>query len=111
VPAPIDEARLDAAIEALAQPGRFREAEAMIAAAAPKLQRVLAAALDAGGWFGEAHEREVERVAGIADEHERTTALRTLLAEEARMGMMVGVAVGWALREELIEPKNKTEEA
>ena len=28
-------------------------------------------------------------------------ALRSLLAEEARMGMMVGVAVGWALAEEL----------
>ena len=28
-------------------------------------------------------------------------AVRTLLAEEARMGMMVGVAVGWALAEEL----------
>ena len=27
--------------------------------------------------------------------------MRTLLAEEARMGMMVGVAVGWALAEEL----------
>jgi hypothetical protein len=27
--------------------------------------------------------------------------VRTLLAEEARMGMMVGVAVGWALAEEL----------
>ena len=29
------------------------------------------------------------------------TAVRTLLAEEARMGMLVGVAVGWALAEEL----------
>ena len=27
--------------------------------------------------------------------------MRTLLAEEARMGMMVGVAVGWALQEEM----------
>jgi hypothetical protein len=27
--------------------------------------------------------------------------VRTLLAEEARMGMMVGVAVGWALKEEM----------
>jgi len=29
--------------------------------------------------------------------------VRTLLAEEARMGMMVGVAVGWALAEKLSE--------
>jgi len=36
--------------------------------------------------------------------------VRALLAEEARMGMMVGVAVGWALREELSE-KQETEGA
>ena len=42
------------------------------------------------------------------DAEERLTAVRTLLAEEARMGMMVGVAVGWALAEEL--EKNETEE-
>ena len=30
--------------------------------------------------------------------------MRALLAEEARMGMMVGVAVGWALKEEMSEP-------
>jgi hypothetical protein len=29
------------------------------------------------------------------------SAVRTLLAEETRIGMMVGVAVGWALHEEL----------
>ena len=39
---PIDEARLDAAIEALTDRERFREAESVVAAAAPKLQRVLA---------------------------------------------------------------------
>jgi hypothetical protein len=32
--------------------------------------------------------------------------VRTLLAEEARMGMMVGVAVGWALAEELSRCRN-----
>ena len=30
-------------------------------------------------------------------------AAETLLAEEARMAMMVGVAVGWALHDELTE--------
>ena len=38
------------------------------------------------------------------DVGERLTALRTLLAEEARIGMMVGVAVGWALCDELNKP-------
>jgi hypothetical protein len=37
----------------------------------------------------------------VPDQDERLRAVRTLLAEEARMGMMVGVAVGWALAEEL----------
>jgi hypothetical protein len=36
------------------------------------------------------------------------TAVRTLLAEEARMGMMVGVAVGWALADELEKQKSRT---
>ena len=36
---------------------------------------------------------------------ERLVAVRTLLAEEARMGMLVGVAVGWELARELeLEP-------
>jgi hypothetical protein len=38
------------------------------------------------------------------------TAIRTLLAEEARMGMMVGVAVGWALAEELSSTEQEEEE-
>ena len=81
---------LDAAIEALSDPERFREAEARVARAAPQLQRVLNEALNAGGFF-EAHESQVRKAAG--DE----TAVRTLLAEETRMGMLVGVAVGWEL--------------
>ena len=39
----------------------------------------------------------------MPDPEERVGAVRALLAEEARMGMMVGVAVGWALKEELSE--------
>jgi hypothetical protein len=57
--------------------------------------------LQEGGWFGEAHESQVRQVAGAADEGERMAALRTLLAEETRMGMLVGVAVGWELAREL----------
>jgi hypothetical protein len=98
---PVDQARLDAAIDALTERERFREAESVVAAAAPKLQRILADALEEGGWFGDAHEGELRKAAAAESEEERMTALRTLLAEEARMGMMVGVAVGWALAEEL----------
>lgn len=95
------EEELEAALDALTDVERFREAEIVVAGAAPKLQRVLASALEAGGWFGETHESETLKAATTPDPDERITAVRTLLAEEARMGMMVGVAVGWALHQEL----------
>jgi hypothetical protein len=107
VPGRYSEEELDAAIEALSDRERFREAESVVAGAAPKLQRVLAEALDAGGWFGETHDAEVLKAATVPDSEQRVTAVRTLLAEEARMGMMVGVAVGWALAEELRKSDTK----
>ncbi len=106
---PVDQARLDAAIDALTDRQRFREAESVVAAAAPRLQRILSEALAEGGWFGEAHEAEVRKAAGAPEGSERVTAIRTLLAEEARMGMMVGVAVGWALAEELSSTEQEEE--
>jgi hypothetical protein len=96
-----DERELEAAIERLLDPERFSEAEQVVAKAAPQLQRLLAAALAEGGWFGEPHEAEALKAATVPDPDERLAAVRALLAEEARMGMMVGVAVGWALKEEL----------
>jgi hypothetical protein len=95
------DAELDAAVAALAAPGRFEEAEALVTRAAPQLQGILAEALASGGWFAESHEAEVAKLLELEDAEERRIAFRTLLAEEARMGMMVGVAVGWALAEEL----------
>jgi hypothetical protein len=95
------EAELDAAVEALSDPERFQAAETAVVAAAPALQRILGQALEEGGWFTEAHATEIRRALEIEDPEESSRALRTLLAEEARIGMMVGVAVGWALREEL----------
>ena len=96
---------LDAAVERLSDPERFGEAEQVVARAAPMLQRVLGAALAEGGWFGESHDAETLKAATNPDPDERIAAVRTLLAEEARMGMMVGVAVGWALHEELFRTK------
>jgi hypothetical protein len=72
-----------------------------VARHAPQLQRILAEALREGGWFDQAHDHEVLRVAQSPDESERLTGMRTLLAEETRMGMLVGVAVGWELCREL----------
>ena len=98
-----DAQRLSAAIERLTDAERFAEAEKVVSRAAPDLQRVLASAMAEGGWFGESHEAEALRAATVPDPDERITAVRSLVAEEARMGMMVGVAVGWALKEELTE--------
>jgi hypothetical protein len=99
-----DEGDFETAIERLLEPERFAEAERVVARAAPQLQRVLAAALAEGGWFAEPHEAEALKAATTPDPEERIAAVRSLLAEEARMGMMVGVAVGWALREEMAAP-------
>jgi hypothetical protein len=102
VPAePFSDEQLDAALEALTDPQRFSDAESRVAAMAPGLQRILNAALQEGGWFGEAHESQVLKAATTPDQDQRLLAVRTLLAEETRMGMLVGVAVGWELAREL----------
>ena len=101
------DAEIEAAVEALSEPERFRAAESRVAQVAPQLQRILGQALAEGGWFGESHEAEVLRAATTPGDDERLNAVRTLLAEEARMGMMVGVAVGWALAEELADPEEE----
>lgn len=101
MPGGYSDAELDAAVEALEDADRFRDAESVVAQAAPKLHRILAQALESGGWFAESHEAELGKALEIVDPAERETALRTLLAEETRVGMMVGVAVGWALAREL----------
>jgi hypothetical protein len=102
-----DESEFEAAIERLLDPRRFSEAERIVAQAAPQLQKVLVVAMAAGGWFGEPHEAEALRAATVPDPDERIAAVRALLAEEARMGMMVGVAVGWALKEEMTDPTDR----
>jgi hypothetical protein len=103
---PADDEQLEAAIERLVDAERFAEAERVVARAAPQLQKVLAAALAEGGWFGESHDAETLRVATVPDPDERVASVRSLLAEEARMGMMVGVAVGWALHGEMNDVQN-----
>jgi hypothetical protein len=95
------DAELEAAVAALADRDRFREAEALVARAAPHLGQILAQALAEGGWFGDSHSDEVRKAAGEPDLDARLTAVKTLLAEETRMGMLVGVAIGWALANEL----------
>ncbi|MEX1220467.1 MAG: hypothetical protein WEB05_08770 [Solirubrobacterales bacterium] len=97
------EEELRRAVEKLSEPGSFAEAEQVVGTVAPDLQGVLVSALGAGGWFGESHQSETLKAATIPDEDSRLTAIRALLTEETHIGMMVGVAVGWALRAELAE--------
>ena len=72
-----------------------------MAKVAPRLQRILATALQEGGWFDEAHQSAVLAAATKPDPDERIAAVRTLVAEETRLGMMIGVAVGWELAREV----------
>ena len=95
------EAEVEAALAALSEPWALRAAEHRVARFAPDLQRILAGALQEGGWFDEAHESHLRKVAETEDVEGRMEGLRTLLAEETRLGMLVGVAVGWELGREL----------
>jgi hypothetical protein len=95
------DAEVDAALEALSDPERFREAEAQVARLAPQLQKILTAALHEGGWFDESRDKALRETLASDDPVERERQVATLLAEETRIGMLVGVAVGWALAGEL----------
>ncbi len=95
------DAELEAAIAAITDPDRMREAQDLVARSAPALQRVLATALDEGGWFDLGHNQAVREAAGYDDVIDRVRAVQTMLAEETRLGMLVGVAVGFELAREL----------
>jgi hypothetical protein len=93
---------VDAALRALGDPERFAHAQEIVTHAAPGLQRVLDEALSDGGWFAGAHEAQVSHAALTDEAEERVRAVRTLVAEETRLGMLVGVAVGLELAHELM---------
>lgn len=104
---PFTDAELEAAVDALSNPDRFQEAQAVVERSAPQLNRLLGLALQEGGWFDAAHDSAVRGAALTEDPEERVTRVRTLMAEEARIGMMVGVAVGYELARELNETTDK----
>jgi len=95
------DAELDAAIAAISDPARLRQAQDVVMRTAPALQRVLAVALDEGGWFDPGHDQAVRDATGRDDPGDRAREVRTLLAEETRLGMLVGVAIGFELAQEL----------
>ena len=100
---------VDAAVARMTEPGRLKHAQEVVTHAAPSLQRVLNEALEEGGFFGEAHEGEVSKAVHEADEAERARRVRTLVAEETRLGMLVGVAVGFELARELMNDNDAEE--
>ncbi len=96
------DAELDAAIAALSDPERFKAAEARVMRAAPQLQQVLDEAMaSSGGLLDTVQAQQIREAAGHADPADRMAAISRLMAEEARLGMFVGVAVGWELALEL----------
>lgn len=105
---PYSDAEVEAAVQALSEPGRLEEAQRIVARSAPQLQSILDQALADSDWYGSAHQAEVLRAAGTADPDERYGAVRTLIAEETRVSMLIGVAVGLELSHLLptIEPED-----
>jgi hypothetical protein len=95
---------LDAAIEQLNDPAALRAGQDLVMRTAPALQRVLATAMAEGGWFDSGHQQAVREVSGDPDPDTRMRALQTMLAEETRLGMLVGVAVGFELSRRLDGP-------
>jgi hypothetical protein len=96
-------AEVDAAVARLQDPDRFAHASDVVTHAAPSLARVLDDALDQGGWFGAAHDDLLRKAASHDDPDERLDAVATLVAEQTRIGMLVGVAVGFELARELAQ--------
>ena len=93
---------VDAAVEGLGDPERFAHAQDIVTHAAPSLQQVLIAALEEGGWFGQAHEDALAKAVFTHDPGERMQLIRTLIDDETRLGMLVGAAVGLELAHELM---------
>jgi hypothetical protein len=106
------DAELDAAIAEISDPSRMREAQNIVMRAAPSLQRVLTAAMQDGGWFDAGHQQAVREAAVHDDAQTRLRAMQTLLEDETRLGMMVGVAVGFELSRALerINPSDHQED-
>ena len=107
---PYTDADLDAAIAAISEPGRLQTVQELVAQLAPSLHRVLDAAIAEGGWFDNAHRQAVREAAGGEDPAARVQAVQNLIAEETRLGMMVGVAVGFELARELELSRPTTQE-
>ena len=98
------EAEIHAAVEVLSEPARLEEAQRVVAAAAPKLQQILDQALHEAAWYDSAHQAKVMEATGQEDTEARLEAVQRLIAEETRVSMLIGVAVGYELAH-VLEPR------
>ena len=101
---------VDAAVAALSDPERFGHAQEVVTHAAPGLQRVLGAALQQGGWFDQAHDAQLAAATATDDPADRVAAVQALVEEETRLGMLVGVSVGFELARELAARRDDNQE-
>jgi hypothetical protein len=92
---------VDLAVSRLQDPERLRHATEIVAHAAPGIARALDGALADGGWFDAAHEEMIRQAIAEPTPDERHVAVRALVDEQTRIGMLVGVAVGFELAHEL----------
>jgi hypothetical protein len=99
---PFSDAQVEAAVRRLSEPGRLDAAQRSVGAQAPALQRILIQALDDADYFGSAHADEVRKAVRAEDPD---AAVRTLVAEETRVAMLIGVAVGLELANLLQNPQ------
>ncbi|MFT4049711.1 MAG: hypothetical protein QM648_07705 [Solirubrobacterales bacterium] len=96
-----EQAQIEAVIEELGEEHGLDAVEERLAQVAPQLQGLLDDALRAGGWFDDAHESTVLKTATLPDPDQRIADVRNFVLEQTRLGMLVGVAVGWEIAERL----------
>lgn len=96
-----DAAEIESVIAEMSEESGFDAVEERLTAVAPQLTGLLDDALRAGGWFDDAHESIVLKTATNPDADARIAELRNFVLEQTRLGMLVGVAVGWELAERL----------
>ena len=90
-------------MQVLSDPERLEQAQRVVASAAPALQGILEQALEEADWFGSAHRAQVMEATGQEEPMERLDAVQRLIAEETRLSMLIGVAVGYELAYVLTE--------
>jgi hypothetical protein len=96
-----NQADLEAVVAELGDAAGLDAVEKRLESVAPQLQKLLDGALSAGGWFDDAHESMVLKTATQPDADQRIAEVRNFVLEQTRLGMLVGVAVGWELAERM----------